>query len=593
MPDPARLGGRIGPRLAGLFSDAAADHLHKSAATRARIHAEGLNRFTDLIGEEARPHLGPVWQQLAAAPDLPDHFKKMFTFAATGRGEWSTALNLIGANAAASAGIGTVLSNMLAPFTQHLLALSPALLLPYGQYAQLAAQRVISPAELDSRGARQGMMTGDMQALLEGSWNRPDLAVLLELLRRGQMDLPQAIHALRRQGYAEEYISVLLNLRRVPLAPADAALMVLRGIIDEGAGRQIGAEAGYAAADFDRLVLATGEPPGPQSLMEALRRGFIDNSRFAHGIRQSRIRNEWIGLMEQLRFSPASTADAINATIRGYIPESESRRIAEQNGLEPGHFDFLLKGAGRPPGHGEMIQLQRRGLVSQAAVDQAVRESDIKDKYVGTLRGLYHHLPPERTVISMVSHGALSTSRGLHLLEELGFAPDIAAALVKTGAVQRTAGHKHLAVGTVTELYEDHAIDKARATKLIEGLGYPAEDVPLVLSLAELRRHRKWRDQAIGAIRSGFLKRHIDQAEAQAELAAAGVEQPEVQWLMRLWALELRTTRRSLTEAQIMHGYRRGQIDAAEAGGRLERLGYSAADATFLMQTSGPIPKGA
>ena len=593
MAKHQQLGGRVGPRIARVVSDAMAEHLHKSASVRAAIHSAGLNKFADLIGDEARPGMGPIWQQLADAPDLPPHLKQLFSFAATGRGEWSTALNLIGASAVGQSGLGAFFANALAPFTQPLIGKTPNMLLSFSTYAQLVAARIIDPGEMHRLAGYQGIGQPDIDWLLEATYNRPELSAIIELLRRGQMTEAEAIHTLRRQGMAEGNIEQLLHLRHQPLQPADGALMVLRGIIDQGEGHKIAAEAGLSSGDFDRLVLATGEPPGAESLMMALRRGFIDQERFAHGIRQSRIRNEWIDVMDKLRFSPMATADAVQAVVRNYIPESEGKLIAEQNGLKPDHWATLLKSHGRPLAHGQMIELQRRGLVTQAQVDQAVRESDVKDKYVSTARGLYHHLPPERLIVTMVQHNGIDPKRGLHLLEEIGFAPDIAAAIVKTGTSQRTAGHKQLALGQVIELYEDHAIDEAHATTLIEGLGYPAADVPLILKVAELKRHRKWRDQAVGAVRTGYLKRHLTEQQAQAELGAIGLPAAEVTWLLRLWDIELLATRRQLTEAQIIHGMRLGVLTDQQAAERLVQLGYSAPDAAFLVETAGPIPKGA
>jgi hypothetical protein len=593
MAKHQQLGGRIGPRVARVVSDAMADHLHKSASVRAAIHSAGLNKFADLIGDEARPGMGPIWRQIAAVPGMPDHLKQLYTFAADGRGEWSTALNLIGASAVGGSGLGTVFNNMLAPYTQHLLAASPALLLPYGTYAQMATARVITPAELYSRGARQGIMTPDLEALLEANWQRPDFTTLLAMLRRKLISIGEFNKQMERQGWEPGMPEIMSALEYELLAPADLALMALRGIITEDEGRAEAARGGVIPEHFDRLVLATGEPPGPESLMMAMRRGFIDQTRFAHGIRQSRIRNEWIDVMDKLRFSPMSVADAINAQIRGYIPETEARSIALQNGLEAEHFDPLLKSAGRPPGHMEMIQLQRRGLVTQAQVDQAVRESDLKDKYVPVVRGLAVHLPPERLLVTMIQHGAIGTKEGLHLLEEIGFTPDIAQAVVKTGAAQRTAGHKAIALGQVTELFEDHAIDKAKAEQLVKDLGYPAEDVPLILQIAELKRHRKWRDQAVSAIRTGYLKGKFTEQEAQGELAAVGLPAAEVTFLMRLWAIERKATRRQLTEAQIIHGMRQSAITPQDADRLLQQLGYDAGDAAFLVRTAGPIPKGA
>jgi hypothetical protein len=369
--------------------------------------------------------------------------------------------------------------------------------------------------------------------------------------------------------------------------------MELRGILGEGEGAAIAAEAGLNKQDFDRLVLATGEPPGEEQLLEAYRRGFIDKERLARGVRQSRIRNEWEDVIERLRYTPMGTADAVEAVVRNYITSEEGQKIAEQNGLEPQHWHTLLLAHGRPPGHGQMVQLLNRGLVSEEQVDQAVRESDIKNKYVPILKGLRWKIPAERLVVTLVQHGAMPTPRAHELLQKDGYEPDVAGAIIKAGTVQRTAGHKQLALGMVLSLFEEHALDEHQAHAHIVALGYPPEDVPLILRAAELKRELKWREQGIATVRAGYLARHITPAEATAELAALGVPSAQGAYLERIWAVELRSHRRTLTEAQIIHAHRAGHIDVAETVRRLQGIGYHADDAEFLVTTSGRLPKGA
>lgn len=579
-----QLGGKMGPRIARVVSDAMADHLHRSAHKRADIGAQAALRFFETISAERDQHLAPLLGLTLGHPDTPPEAEQLLRFLHHGHGELAGLINMRTVGTSVAMGIGSGITGLLAPVNQRILQLHPNLTLDVQTAASAANAGLWSMGAAKTEAERQGINGERFDIARSLLIQYPDFTTAIELVRRGHAGPAEAREWLRRQGYTEQGAQLLVELIRQPLAPADAALMVLRGIIDESEGRAVGREAGYTDQDFDRLVLATGEPPGAEELMEALRRGFIDQQRFDHGIRQSRIRNEWIDVMGRLRFSPASTADAINAQIRGYIPESEARAISEQNGLEPGHFDFLLKGAGRPPGHMEMVQLQRRGLVSQAQVDQAVRESDIKDKYVGPVRGLYRHLLPERTVLQILGHGAITTEQALHDLADLGIDPADAKALVKAGTAQRTASHKHLAVGQVTALYEAHAIDKARAHQLIVALGYPETDVDMILSLAELKRHAAWRSQAIGAVRTAYLKHHVSEPEAQAELGALGVEQAEVAYLLRLWAIELRGQRRSLTEAQVIRAHKRGAFTDQQAEARLVGLGYDQADAQLLVE---------
>lgn len=592
-PHHSQLGTKLGPRIADLVVKAQVQHLRESAGLRSRIEANGKHAFWKDIAGERDAHLSPLYDLLKGIDGTHPAVERMLSFMGTHQGELSGLLTTRMVGGALAGGIGSGISNLLAPVNQAIMYADPANILEPATMAQLAGARIVSDDYAKHISQMSGLPAEATQLLIEGAYSWPGLPELIELWRRGDIGEGEVQHALERSGVPPQWQLRLLALKRQPILAPDAALMVLRGIISQQEGQAIGAEAGYSTEDFDRLTLATGEPPGPESLMEALRRGFIDNERFAHGIRQSRIRNEWIGLMEQLRFAPMATADAVEAVVRNYITPAQGEAIALQNGLEARDWPTLLLAHGRPPGLGQMHQLLNRGLVSEAQVDQAVRESDIKDKYVPIVKGLRWRIPSERLIVTLVQHNAMPTERAHELLQKDGFEPDVAGAIIKAGANQRTGGHKELALSTVLDLYETHALDEAQATKHITALGYPAEDVPLLLRHAELKRELKWREAAIGSIRSGFVGHHITEAEAATLLANAGIPTGQISYLTRLWVIERAAHRKSLTEAQVIHSMRQGHLSAQEAISRLQGQGYGPDDAAFLVQSAGPIPKGA
>jgi hypothetical protein len=593
VPHHSQLGAKLGPRIAELVVDAQVDHLRKSAGTRARIEAQGKHEFWKDIAGERDAHLSQLYDLLTGHEDTHPALERALGFMSTHKGELAGMLTTRTVGTALSTGIGSGLADLLAPINQRIMQSAPNIALGVSDAVQAAVAGVWTPATGAREAARNGVNQDRFDALEQLGLTWPDFATLLDLWRRGQITESEVETALRRQGLWHDWTPHLLALKRVPLAPADAALMVLRGIIDQGEGHHIADEWGLAHADFDRLTLATGEPPAAQELMEALRRGFIDQARFDHGIRQSRIRNEWIDVFTKLRFAPMATADAVEAVVRNYISPEQGKAIAEQNGLEPSNWSTLLLAHGRPPGLGQMHQLLNRGLVSQQQVDQAIRESDIKDKYVPIVRGLRWRVPAERLIVTLVKDNAMPVRRAHELLQKEGYEPDVAAAIIKSGTAQRHQGHKELSLTMVLELYEAHALDEAQARAHILALGYPPEDVPLVLRTAELKRELHWREQAISAVRAGYLARHIGAGEAASELSALGVPSEQAAYLQRLWAIEIKAHKRTLTEAQIMHSMRQGHIDHAEAVSRLEGIGYGPNDAAFLVQSSGPIPRGA
>src|SRR5258707_1600793 len=198
----------------------------------------------------------------------------------------------------------------------------------------------------------------------------PSIADALDLLRRGKISHTQFNLCLERNAVPPQFIGPLGDTREVPL-PADlAALAVLRSVITKAEGEKIAALTGVSKADFAIMIEDTGEPPGLEQLEEAYRRNIIDKARLHRGILQSRIRNEWIDVIDALRFAPMSVADAVNAVVQNHLPASAAAAIAEANGLQPGAVDTLIQSAGSPLSPTELEDPYKPGEIEKATKEQ-------------------------------------------------------------------------------------------------------------------------------------------------------------------------------------------------------------------------------
>jgi hypothetical protein len=384
----------------------------------------------------------------------------------------------------------------------------------------------------------------------------------------------------------------MLELRKTLLTPADAALAVLRGVIGQAEGNAIAAANGVSEADLAILQGNTGEPPAAESLMEGLRRGFIDQATFDRGIRQSRTRNEWVPFMAQLRFSPMSTADAVAAVVQNYLSDAEGQAIAEQNGLEASHWQYIREAAGEPLSLTEMTELWRRGDVGQADVEQAMRESRLKDKYIPSAIKLRYRIPEPREVVTALTRGAATEAQALKALTDYGYDAANSQMLLKSGLAAKRGTVHHLAVGTVVRMYEDHLVDRARALDLLTGLGWSAEDAAWQLQVADLTAQLHLQSQAVTAIRGRYVARHIDLTTATAALDGLDLDAAQRAALLKLWDLERAVTVKSLTEAQVVKAVKDDLLTATEGHARLTAMGYADGDANILLGVApgAPLP---
>jgi hypothetical protein len=306
------------------------------------------------------------------------------------------------------------------------------------------------------------------------------------------------------------------------------------------------------------------------------------------GITQGPLRNEWFDVVESLGQVPMSTADAIEAAVQGHLSLDQSRAIARQNGLLPDHWQPLYDTAGSPPGVQQMVSMWHRGQLTKPELVQGIQESRLKNKYIERVIAASETLPPERSIISLVTKGALTSEQGYSLLLKRGYAPDIATALIGEAHVTKNAKTRDLAESQIVALYEDQAIPVADATQMLDDLGYSADETSMILTLADLRRVRKYTDAAVAKIRSAYVARRIDENTAATTLDTLRVPPTQRDTLLQLWSLERDVSTKELTLAQAHAALKAGLIDVNEFGDRLLGMGYAAADAAILTMLYAP-----
>lgn len=373
-----------------------------------------------------------------------------------------------------------------------------------------------------------------------------------------------------------------------PLSPSEVALAEIRNVPLPWDGAAEAAQSGIDADRYKVLKLITGDAPAPQALMEAWRRGIIERPDFEKGLRQGRLRNEWIDTMAQLRFTPPSPLEAIAGAVKGHLDKETAKGIAEEGGLAPLHFDWVLATAGRPPGTVEMLQLLNRGLIDEATFGDAVRQSDVQDRWIPQLIEMKRYIPPVRSIVSMIRHSALTDDQAREILKWHGVTPDDQEIYLREGHADRTVSIKHLALGEVSKLYDARMIDRAQASLDVQALGYDTTEADLILSLVDSAKERKYLEAGITRIHTLLVNHRITQTEASADFDRLKIDPAERDALLRLWLIEAESNVKILTLAQIQGAWRRKVMSNADAKARLLELGYHAADVPHLLALALP-----
>lgn len=455
--------------------------------------------------------------------------------------------------------------------------------------AQLASKRVISDTFAKSEASGNGLDNPHEGDMIEGEYNYPAITETLDMLNRGIIQPDQATLALQRNGVPDAYVDQILALRHAVLSPADLALAVLRQTMTIDEANVFAEQAGYDADQMNTILLNTGEPPGTMQLLEAYRRGFIDEATLKHGILQSRVRDEWIPVIEKLRYSPMTVADAVRATVENYMTPQQAADIAQQNGLEPDHFPYLLESWGRPLAVGEMLRLMHLGLVTEDQVKQAVRESDIKDKYVDIAIGLGRRLIPDYRIVQMVEHAVITHDQAVVLLKQEGYDDADANNLATLGAASRTTAHKTLTLSETTTMYQDGLLSKSQAEGYLKALGYKPDVIADIIKLADFKRNSSLLKVKMRGIEAELKAKILTREQALSQLTTAGLDHSQAQAYVTEWLESRRTATRTLTEAQILKATTDGVISTDDARTRLQAYGLSDTDIDVLFKLDGFI----
>jgi len=581
-----RIGDKVGPRLAQLVGQYVLAARRDHVPIDARIHQLASQALIDRAGLEVAEHIRPFTDgAIAANPDMHPDVRAYLQRTGSGKHQLQALAGFVGLQAAGSA-LSTLLNNEVAPFVYPIIASNPHLVLDPQTAARLNAIGIFADSDAANEGNRSGIDSNRMAWLKQLQQAVPDSQTIGTMLDRGLLSERDANYWIQRGGYGPTLHQPLLELRRQLLSVADAALAVLRGNISQDQGLAIAAANGMHGPDFLTFVDNTGEPLALESLAEALRRGFIDRPAFERGIRQSRVRNEWIPTALALRYSPMSTADAVEAAVQGHLDQAAMARIADHNGLEPGQVDVLYQTAGEPLSRTEMEQLFNRGIVSADQVRQAIRESRVKDKYVDLALDLHVRLPEGRQIVSAITHGAATKAQGLALLAELGYSPEVSAILVAEGTNAKLGTHHALTTAEIRQLYTAAIFTRAHAEQLLESAGFDHADADYLVKSWDFLAEAAVTRQAIGAVRSRYVARHIDWTQAAADLTALGIPGPAHEVYRRTWDIELAASTRQLTETQIVSAHHKQLITGQDAYQRLLHLGYVSGDAKILLGVS-------
>lgn len=456
--------------------------------------------------------------------------------------------------------------------------------------AEMVVKGVLPFDDAQREAKFSGMQTGRFDDLVKSTGNPPGFQSLVDMWRR-QIITAHDVEVGIKQGYIKpEWIPYLVQLHDELLPVSELVTAAVQNHMDYLAAENVAFQHGVRPQDFTVMYENAGNPPGPQEMLDLWNRGDVDEQTVDQALKESRLKNKYIDSVKKLHRRIFTVGEAVTAAVQGHLDIGAAAAAAARQGVERSDFDVLYETAGNPPGPMEVLDLWRRGDIDEATVDQALRESRLKNKYIDVLKKRARRLVPMRTITTLLHGGAVTDAHAVEMLQQLGFNQPDAQAIVNASHFEKVAPDKTLTLTQIRDLYTSHMISKEQAVADLALLHYPAAVAGQVLDLADREISRRDRTATITKIRNAYLSRRIDRANASGDLDTIGVEAGQRDALLNLWDIELDNNVALLTVAEICRAGKLGLIPPDEVLARLSAHGYSDADTILVAQVHAGIP---
>lgn len=202
----------------------------------------------------------------------------------------------------------------------------------------------VAQSELDpvAEAEAHGIDAERLRILVGNTGLPPGLIEMLHLLNMGKVEIADVQRAVAESNLRNEYMDVVLNLRRRLLTPHEYEEAALRGVISNTQADDGAALSGMEKADAQLLFQILGRPLTVHQILTGLARGGTYGGTYddvpepyRDAIRRSNIRPEYARLAYAARYTYPGAFVLRALTQGGDISQAESEQILLYEGWEP------------------------------------------------------------------------------------------------------------------------------------------------------------------------------------------------------------------------------------------------------------------
>jgi hypothetical protein len=225
-----------------------------------------------------------------------------------------------------------------------------------------------------------------------------------------------------------------------------------------------------------------------------------------------------------------------------------------------------------PPGHANKVEL--------ADVETALKQADVLPFWVPKFINASFRLMSRVDARRAFETGAMTEEQLATEFSKLGYEPAAITALVEWAKINKRAVLTRLPESQLFRsglISEDQLLGRLNETKV------STTERQRIVQILRLQRSRPHVNRCIRALRKRFLTGEIDEGVVRSELDAVGVKPGAADELVLSFRCEAQARGKQPSTSQLCQWLEQGAISPTEMRTRLERIGWSSADALNIV----------
>lgn len=428
----------------------------------------------------------------------------------------------------------------------------------------------------------------------------PEIPELIQAWRKGDLTDEEFKDLLRKKGYAEDKIQILLDGFKRDLTVEEILEAYRRGEMMEEEAETKLAELGLTEYELDLLLKLSRRLLDKSEIIALWLRNEIDDVELKERLKQHGYSEEDIEKIKQLAFYIPSVSDLIELVVKEAFDEEKVRRLGldanvervvekvgkyvKAQGLSEEWLRRYWYAHWRLPSPEQGINMYFRGLINFDQLKDLLVALDYPPFWVEKLLGLAQAIPTRVDLRRFIENGLADFEYVKEQYKKQGYTDEDAERLARLAFFTATQEERNKLRKTIIEGFKTGWISEDDARQMLKDIFIQESVIDFLIQNAKLEKHQEQIEAELKVIKNRFLKGIISEDEMFKELIQLGLSAKESEFYRYTWVKEKEARHKTITKYELKEMLKHGIIDRKTFIDKLVAMGYSRDDAELLYQ---------